>query len=1016
MLAELARASELPRTLAPRLSIPVEFRACTLSTPPEGTIPQATCEAPSDPILPSRRILDLAARASAAVHARVDPEALHTAALIDLVWGGASGASLERSISYLQTASRLSSRPAPVLADLAAAYLVRAEANQTPRDLLEAVEAAAQALERQPRNGTARFNLALALDRLGLEGQTARAWREFLAMDSTSKWADEARLRLRAAASVPPPPAPAANASAAELAAYAARAPQEARLRGWDELLGEWGAAVLSGDSARAADQLSRAEVIASSLEKAGGDATLADAVRAIRSSVDNAKSLRTLAQAHQMYAAGRAAFGNGNSDAAGRFFRGTLERAEGSPALRQWAQLFSGGALMQGGRTEEAERVFRQVITQADTIRYPAIAAQSRWARGTALLRSGRYEEALALLPGAASSFARIGEREHVGTIQVLTANAEQNLGDHSVVHRSMHRALATLRPHRQSVWLHNLLYLWAQTASRDGYARAAIRVQDEGVAVASSTASPVEAPVARLARARLLTIAGDTVAATRDIEASRELIERMPPSTTRGVRADYWLAKANVAVSRNPAYAETALDSVVDFFGEIANPARLLPALVARAEARLATGQIEHAEADLARAMTLIDEQQAATSTASLRASLLEAARRTVDRLVMLRVTAGNPSEALAYLERGRASFSPTTGRQSPTSARLVASPPGQVVVEYALIGDTLLAWTLAGTSMQLARTTIDRRHLTGTSDRVRSALELRAAESTLRPDLALLYDWLIRPIQSRLGPDGTQLVLVADGELAGIPFAALHDKTRAQYLVEKHPLRFANSLRDVAQRPGAEASRPRAVLLVSDPAFDPSTYPGLKRLAGAGTEVGAIAAQYTRARVLGGADAIRTRFEGALRQAHLVHYAGHAIFDDQDPRQSHLVLAAHDGDIRAARLTAGDIEQLDLRSVNLVVLSACQTAGAGAGRAGGFIGLTGALLGAGAGGVVGSLWRIDDGLTHPLMIEFHRAYRTSSDAAASLRAAQLRMLRSPDVTHRNPAAWAGFRYTGA
>jgi CHAT domain-containing protein len=134
---------------------------------------------------------------------------------------------------------------------------------------------------------------------------------------------------------------------------------------------------------------------------------------------------------------------------------------------------------------------------------------------------------------------------------------------------------------------------------------------------------------------------------------------------------------------------------------------------------------------------------------------------------------------------------------------------------------------------------------------------------------------------------------------------------------------------------------------------------------------------------------------------------------VFDDARPERSYLVLAR--GADGRTRLTADEIEHLDLRGVRLVVLSACQTQRAVGGRAGGFAGLSGAMLAAGAGGVVGSLWRVDDALTRALMTEFHRAYRASPDGSAALRAAQLRLLQSPDPALRSPAAWAGFRYSG-
>jgi len=98
-----------------------------------------------------------------------------------------------------------------------------------------------------------------------------------------------------------------------------------------------------------------------------------------------------------------------------------------------------------------------------------------------------------------------------------------------------------------------------------------------------------------------------------------------------------------------------------------------------------------------------------------------------------------------------------------------------------------------------------------------------------------------------------------------------------------------------------------------------------------------------------------------------------------------------------------------------VQVVVLSACRTVRSGRNRAGGFTGLAGALLAAGAGGTVGSTWEVNDSATATLMAEFHRAYRESGDGPHALRTAQLSMLRSRNPALGTPSAWAGFRYAG-
>jgi len=96
-------------------------------------------------------------------------------------------------------------------------------------------------------------------------------------------------------------------------------------------------------------------------------------------------------------------------------------------------------------------------------------------------------------------------------------------------------------------------------------------------------------------------------------------------------------------------------------------------------------------------------------------------------------------------------------------------------------------------------------------------------------------------------------------------------------------------------------------------------------------------------------------------------------------------------------------------------LVVLSACESMRISDHRGSGFAGLSEAFLGAGAGGVIGSSWRVSDAPTAGLMREFHRSYRKSGDASDALRAAQLVVLRSSSTPLRTPASWGAFRYAG-
>ncbi|HEX2081290.1 MAG TPA: CHAT domain-containing protein, partial [Longimicrobium sp.] len=246
---------------------------------------------------------------------------------------------------------------------------------------------------------------------------------------------------------------------------------------------------------------------------------------------------------------------------------------------------------------------------------------------------------------------------------------------------------------------------------------------------------------------------------------------------------------------------------------------------------------------------------------------------------------------------------------------------------------------------------------------------------------------------------------LVIVADGEIGRVPFPALRDPRTGRDLVESHTLSSASGLADAARRePAAEWSALRA-LLVADPRFDPGEHPTLNALSGARAEMEALRGVYPDADTLSGSNASIDALRAGAREADVIHYAGHAVFDDTRPERSFLVLAG------AERLPADTISRWDLGGVRLVVLSACSTIRARHGRSGGFAGLSGAFLSAGAGGVVGSLWKVNDRLAQPLMEAFHREYRASGDPAAALRKAQLEMRRQG----LSPAVWAGFRYVG-
>jgi len=103
----------------------------------------------------------------------------------------------------------------------------------------------------------------------------------------------------------------------------------------------------------------------------------------------------------------------------------------------------------------------------------------------------------------------------------------------------------------------------------------------------------------------------------------------------------------------------------------------------------------------------------------------------------------------------------------------------------------------------------------------------------------------------------------------------------------------------------------------------------------------------------------------------------------------------------------LTAEEVQSLDLRGTELVVLSACET-GLGQGHYGqGVLGLQRAFQAAGASAVVASLWKVDDAATTVLMEQFYtNLWSRKMPKLEALRQAQLTVLNNPSLVSKRRA----------
>lgn len=288
--------------------------------------------------------------------------------------------------------------------------------------------------------------------------------------------------------------------------------------------------------------------------------------------------------------------------------------------------------------------------------------------------------------------------------------------------------------------------------------------------------------------------------------------------------------------------------------------------------------------------------------------------------------------------------------------------------------------------------------------------------------RKALAALAEVVLGPVASQLKDQ--RLVIVADGALHLVPFAALPSPRQGELLLAHHELVYlpsasvlAGQRRELASAEPPLTPRAHSLAIFADPAFDPTSgrYDRLPHTRHEAEAIAALVPEDHRLLALG-SDAQRQRVIGqGLGAFHLLHFATHGLIHPRTPELSGLALAelGHHGESLDGFLGLSDVSNLDL-SAELVVLSGCHTALGKQIRGEGFVGLAHGFMVAGAQRVVASLWQVRDQATAELMTSFYRAMLESGQRpAAALRAAQLELRQRR--RYRDPFYWAAFTLQG-
>lgn len=938
---------------------------------------------------------------------------------------------VDRAVSVLEEAADQPKPDPRIENDLAAAYLVRAPRNNQPQDFAKALAMADRAVKADPKTAEAWFNRAYALERLSLAGEARQAWQDYLKIDNASGWASEARAHLRALESGSQIRSfdeekqrlgeAAARGDAVETRTVVVRSPEAAREWVQDQLLTVWSGAIVDRRAQDAGATLARADLVAKQMAAANGDRFMADAV--------GAAAVATRGGQASALADAQLVFGHAVTDymedrireSVGGFERALPAFDRANTAYAVWASLFLAIGRYYAGDFTTALRLLDSVSKAANDRGYIRIEGLARRVRGLVHVVQGDFAGGAQEYRSAIALFARAGDVDNGASMHALLAEDLDFLGETDLAWTESSSGLAQLGLLHDRRYRHTVLQLSSLALLRQGLPEAAAYFQHALLDNATQWARPLAIVDAHLYQGEIDKQVGDVATALVEFDAAKRTLATVSDAgIVARNEAQIALARGEVESTIRPGPAIERLTGALAYFRGAHRNWPIARVLLARGRAHVQEGRDDLAETDFAEGIDLFEDRRAAVADEALRSASFEQPWDLYSEMIRLQaVRLRRPDRALVFAERSRArtlleamSASAATMPADPAAARLQL-PPNVTVLYYATLEDRLLIWVLTRARSTFLDTQVRQTELIHLLERYRAEMTGSIAPRDT-PSLAILYDLLVRPIAGSVA-DGSQIVVIPDGVLHAVPFAALLRREDRRYLVEDHALAVAPSLTTfiAASRKSLSSNDHATALVLGNPRVEGDGAEGLADLPEAEAEARDVAALYGHARLLLGRDATKRAFVRDAGGYDVVHFAGHAIANDRRPELSRLLLAGPEESDRS--LFARDIAKESFASTRLVVLGACRTSAGRIRRGEGVFSLARPFLAAGVPVVIASLWDVDDHATRRLLVAFHRALGHSASVSEALRRAQLEVMSDADPTLQNPAAWSGFTAIG-
>jgi CHAT domain-containing protein len=907
-----------------------------------------------------------------------------------------------------------------ILLDLALAYFERGETENQAADYGTAVETLSRVLTLRPGDRVALFNRALTEQRLTLYREAERDWEEFLRLEPSGGWADEARDRLQEVRKKIAARDGGSIRSCPDLtASLAVKWDTEGTLgreigyyEGGYECLRqravtEWLPRSLDPGSAGAPQAHAAFLAAARLFREAIGDTWLLDLGR-LPPGLKSAAAARLLGDAVGANVAVDASRAEMSSEEALAAFRALGNQAGESQALIEHSY-----AIRRSKERSDCPEISATLIPRLERTTWTWTLIEARLELASCLAMGGDQGAVIRLMREVVNAT----RSPVLGSLYLRALSYQQGSefasGEYEASWQDGVEGLrAYWNGHMPAVRGYQLYFYLASAAAEVGDYQLALRLRRASLAEIQLARRPSVEAFVWFDYGRTALLAKEVGEAQRALSTASRLFDALPRDTsleTALAESQADLAEIDNLQGR-PAEAMARLEKLDPVMRHVDSYALQFNYREALAEAEQRLGRENGYEADLktlgqlaAKGFSSLDNFRARMEWASKTADVY----RNLTAEIALKQ--GDPRRALEAWEQYRSAPYRSPGQPALAPFEPVANPVRQALV-YVALKDRLLIWLVRGSAITFRSVPVSRAELEGLAQRLYVLCDSpQSAVTDVRSTASQLAGYLLTPVEPQLQP-GVPLEVELDDALSAAPFNVLP-------LSSGRPaglglaVAFVPALAVLGAPPIAAAAAGAPAVAVGISTLP--TASGVPPLPGAVEEAREVAAHYSDTDVLLNERATRESIERDIARARVFHFAGHSWNTANHPG----LLVAPDqqaGESGPVILDADAIARMNLSRLRLAVISACSTERPRSQVDPAPFGFALGLLRAGARDVLATRWDLDSDTAVRYTREFYDRLNAGQTSIRAAQAAAGAIRNNPATQH--PYYWASYQFFGS